>query len=65
MKLVLVAAVALIDADGRVLIAERPEGYEALRRGADVVSSDFSLPELVEVEQTVAAMEAYLKSIKS
>ncbi len=26
MKLVLVAAVALIDADGRVLIAERPEG---------------------------------------
>lgn len=33
--------------------------YEALRRGADVVSSDFSLPELVEVEQTVAAMEAY------
>lgn len=31
--------------------------YEALRRGADVVSSDFSLPELVEVEGTVAAME--------
>lgn len=26
MKLVLVAAVALIDADGRVLIAQRPEG---------------------------------------
>ncbi len=26
MKVVLVAAVALIDADGRVLIAERPEG---------------------------------------
>jgi 8-oxo-dGTP diphosphatase len=26
LKLVLVAAVALIDADGRVLIAERPEG---------------------------------------
>lgn len=33
--------------------------YEALRRGADVVSSDFSLPELVEVEQTVSAMHAY------
>lgn len=31
--------------------------YEALRRGADVVSSDFSLPELVEVDQTVAAMK--------
>ena len=31
--------------------------YEALRRGADVVSSDFSLPELVEVDGTVAAME--------
>ncbi len=30
--------------------------YEALRRGADVVSSDFSLPELVEVDGTVAAM---------
>lgn len=33
--------------------------YEALRRGADVVSSDFSIPELVEVDQTVAAMESY------
>lgn len=33
--------------------------YEALRRGADVVSSDFSLPELVEVENTVTAMEAF------
>jgi len=33
--------------------------YEALRRGADVVSSDFSLPELLEVDQTVAAMESY------
>jgi SAM-dependent methyltransferase len=32
--------------------------YEALRRGADVVSSDFSLPELVEVDNTVTAMEA-------
>ena len=30
--------------------------YEALRRGADVVSSDFSLPELVEVDNTVSAM---------
>ena len=30
--------------------------YEALRRGADVVSSDFSLPELLEVDGTVAAM---------
>jgi 8-oxo-dGTP diphosphatase len=28
MKLLLVAAVALIDADGRVLIAERPEGKQ-------------------------------------
>ena len=28
MKLVLVAAVALIDADGRVLLAQRPEGKE-------------------------------------
>lgn len=33
--------------------------YEALRRGADVVSSDFSLPELVEVDQTVTAMGEY------
>lgn len=33
--------------------------YEALRRGADVVSSDFSFPELVEVEQTVSAMHSY------
>jgi len=33
--------------------------FEALRRGADVVSSDFSLPELVDVDQTVAAMEEY------
>ncbi len=33
--------------------------YEALRRGADVVSSDFSLPELVEVDNTVSAMESY------
>ena len=33
--------------------------YEALRRGADVVSSDFSFPELVEVEQTVGAMDEY------
>ena len=24
--------------------------YEALRRGADVVSSDFALPELIEVD---------------
>ncbi|MDW3176614.1 MAG: class I SAM-dependent methyltransferase [Acidimicrobiia bacterium] len=32
--------------------------YEALRRGADVVSSDFSFPELVEVEQTVSAMHS-------
>ncbi len=31
--------------------------YEALRRGADVVSSDYSLPELVEVENTVKAMD--------
>ena len=31
--------------------------YEALRRGADVVSSDFSLPELIEVDGTVGAME--------
>ena len=31
--------------------------YEALRRGADVVSSDFSLPELLEVDGTVGAME--------
>ncbi len=30
--------------------------YEALRRGADVVASDFSLPELVEVQGTVGAM---------
>ena len=33
--------------------------YEALRRGADVVSSDFSLPELVEVDNTVTAMGEY------
>ncbi len=33
--------------------------YEALRRGADVVSSDFSLPELTEVDKTVAAMDEY------
>jgi len=33
--------------------------YEALRRGADVVSSDFSLPELIEVDGTVSAMEEY------
>jgi len=33
--------------------------YEALRRGADVVSSDFSLPELIEVDNTVSAMESY------
>lgn len=33
--------------------------YEALRRGADVVSSDFSMPELVDVDRTVAAMEEY------
>ncbi len=32
--------------------------YEALRRGADVISSDFSLPELVEVDRTVSAMHA-------
>lgn len=32
--------------------------YEALRRGADVVSSDFSLPELQEVDATVVAMSA-------
>ena len=32
--------------------------YEALRRGADVVSSDFALPELMEVDGLVAAMEA-------
>lgn len=31
--------------------------YEALRRGADVVSSDFSLPELVQVDNTVKAMD--------
>ena len=31
--------------------------YEALRRGADVVSSDFSLPELVEVDEWVSAMD--------
>lgn len=31
--------------------------YEALRRGADVVSSDFSMPELREVDNTVAAMQ--------
>ena len=30
--------------------------YEAPRRGADVVASDFSLPELVEVQGTVGAM---------
>ena len=30
--------------------------YEALRRGADVVASDFSLPELVEGQGTVGAM---------
>ncbi len=28
MKIVLVAAVALIDADGRVLISKRPEGKQ-------------------------------------
>jgi len=33
--------------------------YEALRRGADVVSSDFSFPELAEVDQTVSAMEEF------
>ncbi len=32
--------------------------YEALRRGADVVASDFALAELVEVGNTVAAMDA-------
>lgn len=32
--------------------------YEALRRGADVVSSDFALPELLEVDSLVSAMEA-------
>jgi len=32
--------------------------YEALRRGADVVSSDFALAELTEVDEWVAAMEA-------
>jgi len=32
--------------------------YEALRRGADVVSSDFALPELVEVDALASAMEA-------
>jgi len=32
--------------------------YEALRRGADVVSSDFALPELIEVDAWVLAMEA-------
>ena len=32
--------------------------YEALRRGADVVSSDFALPELIEVDTWVGAMEA-------
>ncbi|MGI9605859.1 MAG: class I SAM-dependent methyltransferase [Acidimicrobiales bacterium] len=31
--------------------------YEALRRGADVVASDFALPELLEVNKTVLAME--------
>lgn len=31
--------------------------YEALRRGATVIASDFSLPELAEVEATVTAME--------
>ena len=30
--------------------------YEALRRGADVVASDFSFPELVDVQGTVGAM---------
>ncbi len=30
--------------------------YEALRRGASVVSSDFSMPELVEVQAIVTAM---------
>ena len=34
--------------------------YEALRRGADVVSSDFSLPELLEVDSTVGAMDCLL-----
>lgn len=33
--------------------------YEALRRGADVTSSDFSLPELQEVDKTVGAMDEY------
>ena len=32
--------------------------YEALKRGADVVSSDYALPELVEVDGWVDAMEA-------
>ncbi len=32
--------------------------YEALRRGADVVSSDFALPELIEVDGLVSAMES-------
>ena len=32
--------------------------YEALRRGADVVSSDFAMAELVEVDTWVDAMEA-------
>lgn len=32
--------------------------YESLRRGATVVSSDYSLPELTEVDETVTAMRA-------
>jgi len=32
--------------------------YEALRRGATVVASDFALPELLEVNATVVAMDA-------
>lgn len=31
--------------------------YEALRRGATVIASDFALPELVEVNATVVAMD--------
>ena len=32
--------------------------YEALRRGADVVSSDFAMAELAEVDALVSAMKA-------
>lgn len=32
--------------------------YEALRRGATVVASDYSLAELVDVDRTIAAMDA-------